>query len=338
MEHLLGYLSVVDYINLRHATVDFISTQIPKPADVLKQRLCNRLQRELSFTQEELMRFLGWLEHNEEREMFLTGGFLVALLTGSPFDVVKQDIDVFSTDMDYDSNFGFTGNPPAFPSDESYDEDFPMSMVCNYKVQSARVQIVVWHRANGRPWDLIDHFDMSVCRNAFNLKRGLHVGDLSGLTLEECDVDMTNLLSRISKIQHRDSLIGWYERQEARFSKYRARGYDVRVTHPQGDALKNAFVMHTNVVGIFDQREMYALMGTHSPASCVFIPDCRCKSALDANARYCIPNTCSCDHHKVFYTTMKERWVARKREALALEYTNFWFPSRPPTGEGDENN
>lgn len=336
--HLLAYLSVVDYINLRRATVNHISRQCVKPADLVRRRVESRLKRDLHFTDEQvahLFKLLSTHDDEESRHIFLTGGFLLTLLTGAPFDATCQDIDLFSTRHDFESNFGFGGDYRKSAEHAQEQEEYSgmktVMDVCNYKVQDVHVQVVVCRTANHLP-SLVEHFDMSVCRNMFDVVNGLYIADLEGVTRQACDAELARVIGQVKNLHHRDTLWPLYQRQDKRIQKYRARGYDVRVVHPPRETLGEAFVMDVNDVRVFNPDDIFELMGTHSPASCVFSRDCKCKSVEDAKSRFCDTDACECDHHMVFYRTLRARWIKRQQAVFAEEYARYWLGENKKEG------
>jgi hypothetical protein len=330
--HLLAYLSVVDYINLRRATVNCISRQLPSPAQLVSRRLVRRLKHDLEFTEENvdhLMKALAGAYADKDLnggEAAFTGGFLLAVLRGESFDAERQDIDIFASFYN-DGNWGFLEPPEDVDNHEQYDDLMPFARIFNYKMQNTRVQFVMCRR-QGVP-QAIRAFDMSICKNAFIPDRGvLYIDDLEGLTRQQCVVNVDSVVRGIYKVQFRDTLFPLYEREKKRIDKYRARGYDVRVVHAPRNALGDMFVMDPDQAGVFDPDEMYMLMGCHAPPSCVFTPDCRCQNTRDPNVRYCIQRSeigCDCEHHRVYYRTLRERWVARKRQRFVEEYERCWL-------------
>lgn len=306
-QHLIQYLSVITYINLRIATVNYISHQNVTPHALALRRLRQHLMRGLRFTEmeaEHIERLLA----GEYGAMILTGGFLVALLTGAPFDAKTQDINLLAFESHPD--FGFTEASEA-------DED---GEGC-YMIQDTHVRIICDPSACSS-YGLVTDFDMDICKNMLSA-RSLCIENLQGLTKQTCIMKMEDVLRSEPGMSWKDTLVPMYERLQHRITKYKARGYDVRVVHPK--EVQNAFCLDLNNAAL-SERDALSLMGKHHPDSCVYTRDCKCESRGKKFCDTMLPDGkfCSCEHHLQFYAEVKRRWAKRKQEAFTREYMAFW--------------
>jgi len=327
MSTLLPYLSVVDYINLRVATVNAISSSIMSPTDLLMQRFIHRISTETLITEECRELFIQLLTKRDH--FYLSGGFLVALLRGDPFDLVKQDVDFFVTEESYQGTLlqqldNFQNN--AFPHNEDENYGNSMNFMRVFDLKDIRCQFIV-HESKEILHHSIFGFDLPVCRNYFSKRAGLKIHKLEDLTRHSTKVNTLQLLNRIHGLEHRTSLTELYKRNAFRIEKYRKRGFDVTIHLAKEEDLRAA-IPTDSYLGEDRARnfdKVFAIMGVHNPPSCVFTVDCKCKTDVGAQRRYCFRNfRCQCDHHQVFRTQAAEKFVVMRREAMVQEHLDFW--------------
>lgn len=321
MVNLVPYLSVVDYINLKRAVVRLPSAII-SPADLLFRRLVSRLG---TFTQldpsviAELIRLLC-----ERDDFYISGGFLVALLRGDPFDFSVQDLDFFVTEASYQSSEKLKTLPITNPwslsdePDEEYAHVMPFSSVFN--ILNSQIQFIA-HTSKKDVQQSIGTFDLPLCRNYFSFKTGLRIFKLEDLTTQRTTVETSQLLSRIFGLQHRTHLIRIYEKNRGRIEKYRQRGFDVRVNVATPEVLDSLLPPKG---GTPTYHVTYQLMGMHAPVSCALGRVCRCKTERYNKECYRVHHRCKCKSHILFNEQATERYAKWRHALMIKEHIEFW--------------
>lgn len=331
LNHLIPFLNVLDYINLRRSLVRF-SPLLPSPAQLLLHRFEHRLRHELHLEEVEATALLSLL--TQRNDIFLSGGFLVSLLRGDAFRD-GQDVDLF-IDNEYvlkDSIFWEERQNPDTLWD--YDGVQPIYLYNRGVVQFVHNDISLAKTA-------ISHFDIPICRNAFNATLGLRIFDMNGLVRSHCVVNMTEWISNVSKMQYRKSLKDYYVRLSDRVKKYEARGFYIGYNIGTKEEIEPLFHYPPEQTPFVEEREeVYRLMGMHNPDSCIYTKDCRCKGAGDPAARWCMNHVtksrvhnCDCEHHKIFYVELKKRYMEEHAKTLWEEYEAYWSSLPPAGGEG----
>lgn len=321
LNHLIPFLNVLDYINLRRSLVRF-SPLLPSPAQLLLHRFEHRIRHELHLEEKKATALISLLtQHND---IFLSGGFLVSLLRGDAFRD-GQDVDLFIQDTDILRDTVFWKD---FQNDAwEYDGAIQIFHIVN----SGLVQFVInWDYTTK---EAISRFDISICRNAFNTTFGLRIHDMNGLLRSQCIVNMPEWLSNVSKLQYRDSLKNCYVRLSDRVKKYEARGFYVGYNIGTKEEIESV-LKYPPDKGVFveNREDIYRLMGMHNPDSCIYTKDCRCKGAGDPAARWCYKGriNCDCEHHKIFYVELKKRYMEEHAQKLWEEYEAYWSANSGP--------
>lgn len=327
LNHLIPFLNVLDYINLRRSLVRF-SPLLPSPAQVLLRRFEHRIRNELHLKEEEAAALVSLL--TQRNDVLLSGGFLVSLLRGDAFRD-GQDVDIFIDNEHVlkDSLFeGDTANDNMW----DYDGIQPIYLYNRGIVQFIRNEARIAKES-------ICRFDISICRNAFNANFGLRICDMDGLLSSHCIVNMSEWISNVSRMQYRKSLKDYYIRLGDRVKKYEARGFYIGFNIGTKEEIEPLFHYPPEHAPFIEEREeVYQLMGMHNPDSCIYTKDCRCKGAGDPAARWCMNHltlsrvhNCDCEHHKLFYAELKKRYMEEHAKKFWEEYEDFWS-SLLPTG------
>lgn len=333
---LIPFLNIIDYINLRRAVP--LNKSLISPTELLSKRFSFRIRSDLGLP-EDVARALEGLLFTEP--VYLTGGFLVALLRGDPF-IEGQDVDLFynADEMLYES---FPKGDVVDILDDTSEEYDGLTSIIDVKTNhygQAKIQFIN-HIGCESALTSISHFDIPICRNAFNLQLGLRLcHNLEDLTRQQCTVVLSDWISRIWKLQYLRELKGYYTRLNKRIEKYQKRGFQIDIVKGDEESVRSAFAVDISKAPRIEKRdEVYRLMGKHNPDSCVYGKDCTCKGAGDTNARFCNLTTrrgvldgfqrkmfCNCDHHMVFYREMKQAWVIDHTDTLWREFQIFWEP------------
>lgn len=334
LNHLIPFLNVLDYINLRRSLVRF-SPLLPSPAQVLLRRFEHRIRNELHLEEAETTALVSLL--TQRNDVFLSGGFLVSLLRGDAFRD-GQDVDLF-IDNESVLKDSFFWDECIHNMDNRWDYD-GLQLVGLFN--KGVLQFVL--NAIGLAKTAISHFDISICRNAFNANFGLRICDMDGLLSSRCIINMTELISNVSRMEYRKSLKDYYVRLSDRAKKYEARGFYIGFNVGTKEEIEPLFHYPPEQAPFIEEREeIYQLMGTHNPDSCIYTKDCRCKGAGDPAARWCMNHltmsrvhNCDCEHHKLFYVELKKRYMEEHAQKLWEEYEEYWggklFSHPPPEG------
>ena len=316
MATLFPYLSVVDYINLRRATVNAIPSSFTSPAELLFQRLVSTMKQ---FTHlepalvDELIHFLCTRD-----DFYLSGGFLVALLRGDPFDPATQDLDFFVTEAGYAGlqiELADTWERHQSPeSDDEYAHVMPFIQVLT--VSNCPVQFIV-HESKEKLHQSIATFDLPICRNYFSRKAGLRIARLEDLTRRRTIVETSQLLSRIYGLEERTHLLAIYEKNANRIEKYRRRGFDVQIRVADSGTLDRLINPKPEMPSY---QMIYELMGMHTPPQCHFCP---CKEST-YNPECYRAFHCKCEHHLAFNAKAAEKKQAWRCNLIIKEHLDFW--------------
>lgn len=331
INHLIPFLSVIDYINFR------LTCHMPKglisPSDLLLQRFKHHIRALLSDENEEIIATLiSFLTQRDD--VYLSGGFLVALLRGDVFNKVEQDLDFYFTDESLLRTSALNKNEEINFDEGAYDGSVDSIRVQTGVYNNIRIQFVLHISVSSMRYG-INHFDIPLCRNAYNYFFGLRLGDLKSLTSSQCIVPLRSWYERVRNVKYQTTLKDKYDRLKYRVEKYRARGFEITF---ESDLERDDFVRSIEYVPHITKRdEIYRLMGKHNPDSCIFAKDCRCKGAGDTKARYCDTKRCSCEHHAVFYRELKERWAEELADKMWEEYEEHWSKVVLPPRSGVEN-
>lgn len=339
---LIPFLNIIDYINLRRAVP--LNKSLLSPTELLSKRFSFRIRSDLGLSEEVARALEGLLftEPEKRSPVYLTGGFLVALLRGDPF-IEGQDVDLF-----YNGDELLQGSFPKGDVDDTdnFEEYDGLTSIIDVKTNhygQAKIQFIN-HIGCESALTSISRFDIPICRNAFNLQLGLRLcHNLEDLTRQRCTVVLSDWISRIWKLQYLRELKGYYTRLNKRIEKYQRRGFQIDIVKGDEESVRSAFAVDISKAPRIEKRdEVYRLMGKHNPDSCVYGKDCTCKGAGDPNARFCNPTTrtglrdgylqirrhfCDCDHHMVFYREMKQAWVIDHTDTLWREFQIFWESS-----------
>lgn len=318
MKTLVCYLSVVDYINLRRATVNAIPSSFVSSSELAFQRLVCRLKEFTALNPalvEELIRLLC-----ECDDFYLSGGFLVALLRNDPFDIRTQDLDFFVAESSYQGSPLIKDAEPGgfglFPDDEvSYARVMPFLRV--FTLQNSPVQMIV-HECKEKVLESISTFDLPICRNYLSRQAGLRFSRLEDLTCARTLVDTAQLLSRIYGLPHRTNLQPIYEKNASRIIKYRQRGIDVQIRVADAKTLTGLI----QPSGRLPSYEMtYRLMGKHTPPLCFVCP---CAQSRYNPRCYYLYLRCKCVHHVAFNAEATETYDTWRRDLIIKEHIEFW--------------
>lgn len=343
---LIPFLNIIDYINLRQAVP--LNKSLISPTELLSKRFSHRIRSDLGLSEEvaRALECLLFTEPEKRSPVYLTGGFLVALLRGDPF-IEGQDVDLFynGDELLHESFPKGDGDDTTIRVDTSQEYEGLTSIIdvkTNHYGQ-AKIQFIN-HIGCESALTSISRFDIPICRNAFNLQLGLRLcHNLEDLTRQQCTVVLSDWISRIWKLQYLRELKGYYTRLNKRVEKYQRRGFQIDIIKGDEESVRSAFAVDISKAPRIEKRdEVYRLMGKHNPDSCVYGKDCTCKSAGDTNARFCNLTTrreifsngwaskvrfCDCDHHMVFYREMKQAWVIDHTDTLWREFQIFWESS-----------
>lgn len=333
MNHLVSFLSVLDYINLRRALVHISPSNI-SPADLVLRRFKNRLITDFNASEEVVVTLVSLL--TERSDVFLSGGLLVSILRGDGIKREGQDVDLFFSDylILKDTCFWVSPNPDQL---DTYGDELDVNRVYDgmvdviYVYTRGDIQFIE-HKSDAAILDSISKFDIPLCRNMYNKVGGLRISNLEDLTRGHCVVDIPQWVGRVREMHDRTSLAPCYERLSSRMKKYEERGFelDYRVG-TQEEVLPLFKYPIVYVPPIIDRTDVYRLMGKHNPDSCIYTKDCKCKSAGDPAARWCsnfvsTMNSCDCEHHQVFNKEMKIRYMEENATRLWEEYERYWHP------------
>jgi hypothetical protein len=324
VNHLIPFLSIIDYINFRRSFRQ--SKLLPSPADLLLRRFESRIRNELHLAEEVIATLVSFLTQRDD--VFLSGGFLVSLLRGDAFRD-GQDLDFFFSDYDLlrDTPFWIEADHNI---DNSTGRVYDGMVDVVYVYTRGHVQFIE-HDSSKMLLNSISRFDIPVCRNAYNRSFGLRLCNIDALTHMQCVVDIPQWVGRARNINHLESLASFYGRLSERIEKYKARGFSVGLRVGEKGEVEPLFQCPVeNVPHVNSRSEMFKLMGQHNPDSCVFTKDCRCKGAGDPAARWCKITGCDCEHHQVFYQEMKKRWADEHAYTLWEEYEAYWTPCGGP--------
>lgn len=328
-DHLIRYLSIVDYINLRIATVNVISPLLPLPEHLLMERFIYRMRNEVGLDNDRLQTLTRLL--CERDDFYLSGGFLLALIRGDPFDAKKQDVDFFVTEPSYQGTFIQTYDERrqvnVIPVDDLYGLSLEFLRVFDlFDLGQGRIQFIV-HESKQVSRHSIQHFDIPLCRNFFSMKTGLQIFCLEDVTRGRTTIQTSSLLQRVYDLKERTRFGEIYKRNASRIDKYRKRGFDIKVQVTDKDTLRSLIPIGADLAKEQARRfdRIYTIMGMHNPPSCVFTADCRCTSEYDSVRRYCLDNfQCDCNHHQAFRSEAEAKFVIMRRETIVSEHMAFW--------------
>lgn len=321
MVNLVPYLSVVDYINLKRAVVRLPSA-IVSPADLLYRRFVARLAISTQLDSSVIAELMYLLCNRDD--FYISGGFLVSLLRGDPFDVSVQDLDFFVTEASYQSSEKLKALPQYQPwifppeKDDEYAHVMPFSRVINFA--NGSLQLII-HPSKRAVQQSIGTFDLPLCRNYFSVKTGLRIFKLEDLTTQRTTVETSQLLSRIFGLQHRTHLIRIYEKNRGRIEKYRQRGFDVRVNVATPEVLDTLITPKGETPSY---QVTYQLMGMHAPVSCALGRVCRCKTEQYNKDCYRVHHRCKCKAHILFNQQATERYAKWRHDTIIKEHIEFW--------------
>lgn len=324
MESLLPFLSVIDYINLKRATVNVISPKIPSPEALLLTRFMYRMRHEVGLSDD----YIQVITHLlcERDGFYLTGGFLLALLRGDAFDAKKQDVDFFVTEESYRGTFieAFDPHRAITPEDDTY--GMSMDFLRVFDLGQVRVQFIV-HESKELSQHSIFHFDIPLCRNLFSKRSGLKLFCLNDITKQSTTIHTVDLLTRVYDSKERTRFTEIYKRNLSRIEKYRHRGFYIRVIVSSKKTLWSSIPIGEDLAREqacrFDR--IYPIMKMHNPPSCVYTTDCRCNSEHDEKGKYCTENfDCQCDHHRAFRKEAEAKFIDKRKEAILKEHLDFW--------------
>jgi hypothetical protein len=334
MNHLVSFLSVLDYINLRRALVHVSSSNI-SPADLVLRRFKNRLIHDFNASEEVVVTLVSLL--TERSDVFLSGGILVSILRGDTIKREGQDVDLFFSDYLILKDTCFWINPHANVNFNPADDDADVNRVYDGMVEVIYVYTrgdiqFIEHKSDAAILDSISKFDIPICRNLYNKERGLRIQNMKALTRGHCVVDIPQWVGRVRDMHDRTSLTPCYERLLHRMKKYEERGFELEYRVGTQEEVQPFFKYPIEKVPpIIDRIDVYRLMGKHNPDSCIYTKDCKCKSAGDPAARWCTNfistiHSCNCEHHQVFYKEMKSRYLEEHATRLWEEYERYWNP------------
>jgi hypothetical protein len=324
VNHLIPYLNIIDYINLRRSFR--LSKLLPSPADLLLRRFESRIRSETHLAEEVIASLVSFLTQRDD--VFLSGGFLVSLLMGDAFRD-GQDLDFFFSDYNLlrDTPFWIE---PDLDIDNSTGRVYDGMVDVVYVYTRGHVQFIE-HETSTTLLNSISRFDIPVCRNAYNQSFGLRISNIDSLTRMQCVVDIPQWVGRARNVNHLESLSSFYARLSGRIEKYKARGFDITYNIGEKEEVEPLFQCPVeNVPHVNNRSDMFKLMGQHNPDSCVFTKDCRCKGAGDPAARWCSRTTCDCEHHQLFFRDLKKRWADEHAQTLWEEYEAYWVPCGDP--------
>lgn len=325
LNHLIPFLSILDYINLRRALVR-ISPLLISASDLLLRRFERRLEEELHLEPHVVKTLVSLLTH-PGGEVFLSGGFLVSLLRGDAFQK-EQDLDFyfFNVSILNSTPFEVEGQLPTRAEIEYPSFKHVFSTMVN---ESIKIQFIE-HISRENVLMGISRFDIPICKNMYSKSTGLRIRHLESLTHSTCVVDVPLWMEHLPPFSRNSTFLDKFKILRARVEKYRLRGFDIAFeTHIDEEDFKRRFKCPIeHVPFIKDRNEIFRLMGTHNPPSCIYSKDCRCVSAGDPAARFCTNHFskihCDCEHHVVFYQVLKVRWIENMIQQLWEEYEKEW--------------
>lgn len=326
---LLPYLSVLDYINLRRSIP--LRSGLISSKELLFRRFSQRIRTDLCLPEEVAVALETLLR--DRHDVYLTGGFLIAIMRGDPI-VVGQDVDIFHSDDQLYESFPRDPKLPLVDMDNSgYDSLAGLMVILTNMYGAAKIQFIQHH--SSEPLENITHFDIPICRNAFNLTLGLHIFDLSGLTEQKCSVNLVEWISNFKDLTRCCGLKPLYQRLVDRIDRYYRRGFEIGViTGGDEKTIRALFKCDIdNVPFIKERSQILRLVGKHNPDSCIYTEDCKCansdyKCREVRDPRHGMVFRCECDHHMVFYRELKMAWLQDHVDKLWKEYEAFWSPEK----------
>lgn len=326
LNHLIPFLSIIDYINLRRALVR-ISPLLISASDLLLRRFERRLYDELHLESHVVTSLISLLTH-QGGQVFLSGGFLVSLLRGDVFQK-GQDLDFYFCNASVLKNTPFDVNPTD-EGEAREDFEYPNFLAVYSRIFNAVKIQFIEHKTKSDLLSGIARFDIPICRNMYSKSTGLRICYLESLTHASCVVDVPFYMESQGSIAKRNLFKNKFKILKERVEKYRLRGFDITFeTHIEEEDFKLRFkcpIEHVPFIG--NRNEIFRLMGAHNPPSCIYSKDCRCTSAGDPAARFCTNHFskihCDCEHHVVFYQLLKVRWIENMIQQLWEEYEKEW--------------
>jgi len=316
MSHLIPYLSVLDYIQVRK------SQRFPKdlitPAQLFWKRFSWRIRRDFGLT-EEIACHIEKL-FTESENFCLTGGYLISVLRGDP-RVDGQDIDVCFSEYDMNTDPIFK----SIPNNQMVDYEHFLGIKCIGAIHG--IQFIQYWNSKGIIPN-IKRFDINVCRNMFSMKEGLKCMSLDSLSKMAGRVDLGEWISsNIPFLTSKQCLKDLYTKLQNRIGKYHRRGFDITVKIGSKKDVYPLFVCEPEEMPIerkTDKNLIFEIMGKHNPDSCVYTSDCRCKSR-GFFGRWCMgADACNCPHHIEFQKEFRQKWSTQRAEKLWEEYADFW--------------
>ena len=333
LNHLIPFLSIIDYINLRRALVR-ISPLLINASDLLLRRFERRLEEELHLESHIITSLVSLLTH-EGGEVFLSGGFLVSLLRGDAFQK-EQDLDLYFCNASVLKDTPFDIN--SFDGEEAREDfEYPNFLAIYSRIFSGvKIQFIQHKNKNNLLSDKnnllsgIARFDIPICRNMYSKSTGLRICHSESLTRSSCVVDVPFYMESQGLVAKRNLFKNKFKILKKRVEKYRLRGFNITFeTYIDEEDFKLLFkcpIEHVPFIG--NRNEIFRLMGAHNPPSCIYSKDCRCASAGDPAARFCTNHFskihCDCEHHVVFYQLLKVRWTENMIQQLWEEYEKEW--------------
>jgi len=314
MSHLIPYLSVLDYIQVRKCQ------RFPKdlitPAQLFWKRFSWRIRRDFGLT-EEIACHLEKL-FTESDKFCLTGGYLISVLRGDT-RVDGQDIDVCFSAYDIATD--------PILNMIRYKEEYETILNGISRVGAIHgIQFIEHYNKRYIPTN-IKTFDINLCRNMFSFKEGLKCMSLDSLSKMSARVDLGEWISNIPFLTSKQCIKDLYTRLQNRVEKYHRRGFDITVKIGSKKDVYPLFVCEPEDMPTETKTNkplIFEIMGKHNPDSCVYTSDCRCKSRGFVG-RWCTgAEACNCPHHIEFQKEFRKKWSTQRAEKLWEEYADFW--------------